>query len=78
MLIFYSASAKLNFLYLDIKNKYSDDNKYLAVVTKNGLWIKDEIKEEGLDEPKFLINTMDVYKKQFTFPQIANNDYAVE
>jgi len=21
---------------------------------------------------------MDVYKKQFTFPQIANNDYAVE
>ena len=46
MLIFYSVSAKLNFLYLDIKNKYSDDNKYLAVVTKNGLWIKDEIKEK--------------------------------
>ena len=40
--------------------------------------IKDEIKEEGLEEPKFLINTMEVYKKQFTFPQIANNDYAVE
>jgi lipopolysaccharide export system permease protein len=46
VLIFYSVSAKLNFLYLDIKNKYSDDNKYLAVVTKNGLWIKDEIKEK--------------------------------
>ena len=40
--------------------------------------IKDEMKEEGMEEPKFLINTMDVYKKQFTFPQIANNDYAVE
>ena len=26
-----------------MKNKYSDDNKYLAVVTENGLWIKDEI-----------------------------------
>ncbi len=46
VIIFYSVSARLNFLYLDIKNKYSDDNKYLAVVTKNGLWIKDEIKEK--------------------------------
>ena len=45
IVIFYSFSAKLNFLYLDIKNKYSDDNKYLAVVTKNGLWIKDEVSE---------------------------------
>ena len=45
IIFFYSFSAKLNFFYLDIKNKYSDDNKYLAVVTKNGLWIKDEIAE---------------------------------
>jgi len=29
--------------YLLIKNRYSDDNKYLAVITDNGLWIKDEI-----------------------------------
>ena len=28
---------------MDIKNKYSKDNKYLAIVTENGLWIKDEI-----------------------------------
>ena len=26
-----------------MKNKYSGDNKYLAIVTENGLWIKDEI-----------------------------------
>ena len=25
--------------------------------------IKDEMKEEGMEEPKFLINTMEVYKK---------------
>tara|TARA_B110000037_G_C16924888_1_gene425981 strand:- start:76 stop:777 length:702 start_codon:yes stop_codon:yes gene_type:complete len=31
--------------YLSLKSKYTDDNKYLAVVTENGLWIKDEIKE---------------------------------
>jgi len=30
-------------MYLDMKNKYSKDNKYLAIVTENGLWIKDEI-----------------------------------
>lgn len=29
--------------YLLIKNRYADDGKYLAVITKNGLWIKDEI-----------------------------------
>ena len=28
-----------------MKNKYSGDNKYLAIVTENGLWIKDEIGE---------------------------------
>jgi lipopolysaccharide export system permease protein len=39
---YYNFSAKLKFVYLDIKNNYSTDNKYLAVVTENGLWIKDE------------------------------------
>ena len=32
--------------YLLIKNKYSDDNKYLAVITDNGLWIKDQIENK--------------------------------
>ena len=32
--------------YLLIKNKYSEDNKYLAVITDNGLWIKDEIENK--------------------------------
>ena len=32
--------------YLLIKNKYSEDNKYLAVITENGLWIKDEIENK--------------------------------
>jgi lipopolysaccharide export system permease protein len=43
IVIFYNASAILEKSYLLIKNKYSDDNKYLAVITENGLWIKDEI-----------------------------------
>jgi lipopolysaccharide export system permease protein len=42
-ILLYSFSSKLQFLYLDFKNQHSKDNKYLAVVTENGLWIKDEI-----------------------------------
>lgn len=43
--IFYNLSSNLKFIYLDIKNNYSKDDKYLAVITTNGLWIKDEINE---------------------------------
>ena len=45
IVIFYNTSAILKNSYLLIKNKYSDTNKYLAVITENGLWIKDEINE---------------------------------
>ena len=30
-------------IYLVLKSNYSSDDKYLAVITKNGLWIKDRI-----------------------------------
>ena len=43
VIFFYNTSAILKNSYLLIKNKYSDTNKYLAVITENGLWIKDEI-----------------------------------
>ena len=43
IIIFYNTSAVLKNSYLLIKNKYSEDNKHLAVITENGLWIKDEI-----------------------------------
>jgi len=43
--IFYSLSSNLKNIYLEIKNDYSMDNKYLAVITNNGLWIKDIINE---------------------------------
>ena len=43
IIIFYNISAVLKNSYLLIKNEYSEDNKYLAVITENGLWIKDEI-----------------------------------
>jgi len=40
---FYTFSSKLKSHYLQIKNEFTSDNKYLAVITENGLWIKDEI-----------------------------------
>ena len=43
VLFFYNFSSKLKFLYFDIKNEFTKDNKYLAVITENGIWIKDEI-----------------------------------
>jgi len=46
VVLFYNISAVMKNSYLLIKNKYSDDNKYLAVITDNGLWIKDEIENK--------------------------------
>ena len=43
VIFFYNVSSILKNSYLLIKNSYSDDDKYLAVITQNGLWIKDEI-----------------------------------
>ena len=40
-MFFYSLSSNLKNIYLEIKNKYTTDDKYLAVITNNGLWIKD-------------------------------------
>ena len=37
----FSSSMKNN--YLEFKNKYTNDNKYLAVINENGLWIKDKL-----------------------------------
>ena len=46
ILIFYNLSAVLQFKYLDIKKNYTNDDKYLATITENGLWIKDEIDDK--------------------------------
>jgi lipopolysaccharide export system permease protein len=50
IVVFYTISSKLKFVYLDIKNQYTTDDKYLAVVNENGLWIR----EEKLNEIRFI------------------------
>ena len=44
--LFYNLSSNLQSYYLEIKNQYSKDKSYLAVINKNGLWIKDIINDE--------------------------------
>jgi len=53
--VFYNFSANLKNFYLEEKSQYTTDGKYLAVVTKNGLWIKDEI-----DDKIYVINSTEI------------------
>jgi lipopolysaccharide export system permease protein len=66
---FYNFSSKLKFIYLDLKNNYSNDNKYLAVVTENGLWIKDEI-----DEKIYIVNATNIEDNYLKFVSINEFD----
>ena len=44
--VFYSASSNLQHFYLQVKNQFSKDKLYLAVINKNGLWIKDIVNSQ--------------------------------
>ena len=44
--LYYNFSSNLKNFYLGLKSSYTKDGKYLAVITQNGLWIKDEIEEK--------------------------------
>ena len=59
--IFYNFSASLQFKYLDIKKNFTKDNKYLATITENGLWIKDEDENtiNFINARKFNLNILD-------------------
>ena len=40
---YYTISSNLKNTYLNLKNKYSSENEYLAVVNENGLWLKEDL-----------------------------------
>ncbi len=52
IITFYNLSANLKNFYLEKKSQFTSDETYLAVITKNGLWIKDKI-----DEKIYIINS---------------------
>ena len=48
IIFFYNLSSNVKSLYLELKTNYTKDDKYLAVITNNGLWIKDIIHSKTL------------------------------
>jgi lipopolysaccharide export system permease protein len=74
IVVFYNFSSNLKNFYLEIKSKYTKDGKYLAVITNNGLWIKDVIngKTNIINASKIDQNILiDTFITEF------NNDYEV-
>ena len=55
--VFYNFSSNFKNIYLKLKSQYTTDGKYLAVVTKNGLWIKDKI-----DDKILIVNSSEIQK----------------
>ena len=46
--LFYNVSSNLKKFYLELKSDHTKDDKYLAVINKNGLWIRDKINNKIL------------------------------
>ena len=46
--LYYNFSSNFKNIYLELKSNYTKDGKYLAVITKNGLWIRDKVKDTTL------------------------------
>ena len=61
VVIFYNLSSNLQRYYLEVKNQFSKDQLYLAVINKNGLWIKDIVNEEIM-----IINSSKIEKNFLT------------
>ncbi len=63
IVLYYSFSANLKSLYLNIKYKYSNTNDHLAVVNEDGLWIKEksenEIKIYFINAKYYKVNTLE-------------------
>ena len=81
VIFFYNFSSKMKFIYLEFKNSYSLDDKYLAVINENGLWIKDVVDKENYIinatkiDNNFLKNVIiTVYDKDFEIKRIISSN----
>lgn len=74
IIVFYNFSSNLKKFYLEIKSNYTSDNKYLAVITNNGLWIKDKI-----DNKILIINSLEIENNFLldTFITEFDNEYRI-
>jgi len=79
--IFYSFSSNLQHYYLQIKNQFSNDKLYLAVINKNGLWVKDIVNDKisiinsSKINSNFLTNTfITTFNKDFDLIRSLKSD----
>ena len=72
--LFYNLSSNLKNFYLDLKSNYTKDDKYLAVITKNGLWIKDIVEKQTL-----IINAVKIEENQLvdSYISIFNENFEI-
>ena len=79
--VFYSLSSNLQHYYLQVKNQFSEDKLYLAVINKNGLWMKDVINNQtsiinsSKIDNNFLTNTfITTFDKDFNLIRSLKSD----
>ena len=79
--VFYSLSSNLQHYYIQIKNQFSEDKIYLAVINKNGLWIKDVVDDKVsiINSSKinnnFLTNTfITIFDKEFNLVESISSN----
>jgi lipopolysaccharide export system permease protein len=79
--VFYSLSSNLQHYYLQVKNQFSEDKLYLAVINKNGLWIKDVVNNQtniinsSKIDNNFLTNTfITTFDKDFKLIRSLKSD----
>jgi lipopolysaccharide export system permease protein len=79
--VFYSLSSNLQHYYLQVKNQFSEDKLYLAVINKNGLWIKDVVDNQtsiinsSKIDNNFLTNTfITTFDKDFELIRSLKSD----
>jgi len=81
IVVFYNISSIFKNSFLLIKNSYTNDDKYLAVITENGLWIKDEINNKinivnanKVDNEFLLDVTITQFDKNFQILRVIKSD----
>ena len=81
VLIFYNFSSNLKNIYLELKSPFTNDGKYLAVVTKNGLWIRDKIGDNTLvinsskiDQNYLIDNFITIFDQEYNVLENINSD----
>jgi lipopolysaccharide export system permease protein len=79
--VFYSFSSNLQYYYLQVKNQFSEDKLYLAVINKNGLWMKDVVNNQtsiinsSKIDTNFLTNTfITTFDKNFNLVRSIKSD----